>query len=47
MKLSNRGLLAACPLLLTLFVSAPLALSAQENGLLPSPKFLFELYHLT
>jgi hypothetical protein len=40
MKLSNRGLLAASPLLLTLFVSAPLALSAQENGLLPSPKFL-------
>ncbi len=40
MKLLFRGPLAACPLLLTLFVSAPLALSAQENGILPSPKFL-------
>ncbi len=40
MKLSFRGPLAACPLLLSVFVSAPLALSAQENGILPSPKFL-------
>jgi hypothetical protein len=40
MKLQFRVLLAACPLLLTLFVSAPLPLSAQENGVLPSPKFL-------
>jgi hypothetical protein len=40
MKLQFRGPLAACPLLLTLFVSAPLAISAQENGILPSPKFM-------
>lgn len=40
MKLSFRGPFAACPLLLSVFVSAPLALSAQENGILPSPKFL-------
>ena len=40
MKLPFRGLLAACPLLLSLFVSAPLAVSAQENGVLPTSKFL-------
>src|SRR5271156_6711726 len=40
MKLPFRGLLAACPLLLSVFVSAPLALSAQENGGLPTSKFL-------
>jgi hypothetical protein len=40
MKLPFRGPLAACPLLLTLFVSAPLALPAQENGVFPTSKFL-------
>lgn len=40
MKLPSRGLLAACPLLLSVFVSAPLAVSAQENGVLPTSKFL-------
>jgi len=40
MKLPFRGLLAACPLLLSVFVSAPLALSAQENGVLSTSKFM-------
>jgi hypothetical protein len=40
MKLPFRGLLAACPLLLSIVGSAPLALSAQENGILPSPKIM-------
>lgn len=40
MKLPFRGLLAASPLLLSIVVSAPLTLSAQENGILPSPKIM-------
>ena len=40
MKLPLRGLLAACPMLLPLLVSAPPALSAQESGILASPKVL-------
>ena len=40
MKLPFRGLLATCPLLLSLLVSTPCALSAQESGVLASPKVL-------
>jgi hypothetical protein len=40
MKLPFRGLLTACPLLLSFVVSVPLALSAQESGILASPKIL-------
>jgi hypothetical protein len=40
MNLPFRGLLATCPLLLSLLGSTPPALSAQEAGVLASPKVL-------